>query len=212
MAIRERREFLRRTLVGGTGLMLLRDLPAARAATKARIEVLPDEPIGRIRPDLYGHFAEHIGGVVYDGIWVGENSKIPNLGGVRRELVEHMRRLGPSVIRWPGGCFADSYSWRDGIGPRERRPRRPNFWVNTPFLKKAPDGPAKYEPNHFGTDEFVRFCRLVGSEPYVAANVRSATPTDFSQWVEYCNAAAGTTTLADQRAANGSREPFNVRF
>jgi alpha-N-arabinofuranosidase len=209
---RQRRQFLRQALVGGTGLCLLRDLPAARAATAARIEVLPDESIGTIRPDLYGHFAEHIGGVVYDGIWVGEDSAIPHVGGIRKELVEHMRRLGPSVIRWPGGCFADSYDWRDGVGPRGKRPRRPNFWINTPFLKKAPDGPAKYDPNHFGTDEFVRFCRLVGSEPYLATNVRSATPEDFTQWVEYCNAPAGSTTLADERAANGSREPLGVRF
>jgi len=212
MAIRERRQFLKQALAGGAGSMLLRRLPAAYAATEARIEVLPDEPIGRILPALYGHFAEHIGGVVYDGIWVGEDSKIPNLGGIRKDLVEHMRRLGPSVVRWPGGCFADSYNWRDGVGPRERRPRRPNFWINTPFLKKAPDGPAKYDPNRFGTDEFVRFCRLVGSEPYIAANVRSGTPEDFSQWVEYCNAPAGSTTLADQRVANGSRAPMNVRF
>ena len=96
-------------------------------------------------------------------------------------------------------------------GRGEKRPRRPNFWINTPFLQKAPDGPAKYDPNHFGTDEFVRFCQLVGAEPYLAANAR-ATPEDFYQWVEYCNAPAGSTTLADQRVANGSPDPMSVRF
>lgn len=212
METRERRRFLKRALAGGAGLALLRGLPARGATTAARVEVLLDEPVGRIRPELLGHFAEHIGGVVYDGIWVGEDSRIPNVGGIRRDLVEHMRRLGPSVVRWPGGCFADSYSWMDGVGPRERRPRRPNFWLDSPFLRKAPDGPAQYEPNHFGTDEFVRFCRLVDAEPYIAANVRSGTPGEFARWVEYCNAPAGATTLADQRAANGSREPYRVRY
>ena len=118
MATERRRQFLKQAAMGSSGLLLLRGVPAARAATTASIEVLPDEPIGTISPDLYGHFAEHIGGVVYDGIWVGEDSKIPNIGGIRKELVEHMRRLKPSVVRWPGGCFADSYNWRDGVGPR----------------------------------------------------------------------------------------------
>jgi alpha-N-arabinofuranosidase len=188
VTIRGRRQFVRDVLLGGSGLVLLRHAPSARAQTKARIEILLDEPIAPISPNLYGHFTEHIGGVVYDGIWVGEDSRIPNINGIRQQLVEYMRRLTPSVIRWPGGCFADSYNWRDGVGPRESRPKRPNFWIDTPFLQRAPDGPAKYDPNHFGTHEFVRFCQLVGSEPYLAANVRSATPEDFSQWVEYCNA------------------------
>jgi alpha-N-arabinofuranosidase len=211
MATEPRRQFLKQAVLGSSGLLLLRHAPAARAATTAKIEVLPDEPIGTISPDLYGHFTEHIGGVVYDGIWVGEDSKIPNIGGIRKELVEHMRRIKPSVVRWPGGCFADSYNWRDGVGPREKRPRRPNFWINDPFLKKAPDGPTKYDTNEFGTDEFVRFCRLIGAEPYLAVNARE-TPELFYQWVEYCNAPAGTTTLADQRVANGEADPMKVRF
>lgn len=181
-------------------------------SSDSKIEIILEEPIGTILPDLYGHFTEHIGGVIYDGIWVGENSKIPNIKGIRKDLVEYMRRLNPSVVRWPGGCFADSYNWRDGIGPREQRPRRANYWVNTDFMKKAPDGPEKYEPNHFGTHEFVEFCRLIGAEPYLAANVRSATAEDFYQWVEYCNAPAGSTTLAEQRAANGHKDPHKVRF
>ena len=123
-----------------------------------------------------------------------------------------MRRLKPSVVRWPGGCFADSYSWRDGVGPRAQRPRRANFWINDGFLAGAPDGPAKYEPNEFGTNEFMHFCRLIGAQPYLAANLRSNTARDFYEWVEYCNAPAGRTTLADQRASQGDAEPFNVRL
>lgn len=181
-------------------------------ASASKIEILLDEPIGTISPDLYGHFTEHIGGVIYDGIWVGENSAVPNEGGIRKALVEHMKRLKSSVVRWPGGCFADSYNWRDGVGPRASRPRRANFWINDGFLQGAPDGPAKYEPNEFGTSEFMRFCRQIGAQPYLAANLRSCTARDFYEWVEYCNAPSGSTTLAEQRGANGDREPFGARF
>src|SRR6266436_8065434 len=138
-----RREFLQR--LGGAGAMITGAVRSARAATsKPGIDILLDEPIGVISPDLYGHFTEHIGGVIYDGIWVGEKSKVRNQRGIRSDLVEHMRRLKPSVVRWPGGCFADSYNWRDGVGPRSQRPKRTNFWINDSFLQDAPDGPAKY--------------------------------------------------------------------
>src|SRR5215510_7431535 len=125
----KRREFINTALTGGV-LTLTGARFAAQEArlADARIEILLDEPIGRIAPEIYGHFAEHLGGVVYDGIWVGEDSKIPNIGGIRKALVEALQRIRASVIRWPGGCFADSYNWRDGIGARAQRPRRPNFW------------------------------------------------------------------------------------
>src|SRR5581483_5187982 len=117
-----------------------------------------------IAPEIYGHFAEHLGAVVYGGLWVGESSRTPNIRGVRKSLVEALRRLKPAVIRWPGGCFADSYGWRDGVGPRARRPRHVNFWAGAAeWPKPPPDGPSKYETNAFGTNEFVRFCRLVGA-------------------------------------------------
>lgn len=184
----------------------------ARAAD-AQIEVLANEaPIGTISPAIYGHFTEHIGGVVYDGIRVGETSPIPNIGGIRHELIDHLKRIKPGVIRWPGGCFADSYNWRDGIGPRASRPRRTNFWVNAREMRAAPDGPQKYDPNEFGTNEFVRFCRLAGAEPYIAANVRGLTAADFDDWVDYCNAPRGKTTLAEARAAGGDAEPFRIRY
>src|SRR5262252_8367793 len=161
----KRREFINTALAGGA-LMLAGKRFAAQEArlADARIEVLLDEPIGRIAPEIYGHFAENLGGVIYDGVWVGENSKVPNIGGIRQALVEAMKRINASVIRWPGGCFADSYNWRDGIGPKAQRPRRPNFWVDAQeWPKGAPDGPWKYDPNQFGTDDFLRFCSLSGA-------------------------------------------------
>jgi alpha-N-arabinofuranosidase len=187
---------------------------AARTSQAAigRVEILPEETIGVISPDIYGHFTEHLGGCIYDGIWVGETSRVPNVGGIRKDLVDALQRLKPPVIRWPGGCFADSYNWRDGVGPMAERPRRTNFWAASEYLAKGPDGPQKYDPNHFGTNEFVRFCRLAGAEPYLAANLRSLPPRDFYEWIEYCNSPAGTTTLADLRAAGGDREPLNVRY
>ena len=204
-----RRRFVQTTALTSLALPLLGRAQSATA--QATIEVLPGEPIATIAPALHGQFTEHIGAVIYDGIWVGEGSPIPNLHGYRKRLVELLQPLQVPVLRWPGGCFADSYDWRDGIGPRAQRPRRTNFWEGA-FPKTAPDGPQKYDPNSFGTDEFLGFCRLIGTEPYLAGNVRSLSPLEFDRWVEYCNAPAGLTTLSDQRAANASPSPYNVRF
>ena len=183
-------------------------------AVESRIEVLLNEPIGTIAPEIYGHFVEHLGAVVYDGIWVGENSKIPNTGGIRKQLTDALARTRPGVIRWPGGCFADQYDWRDGTGNRQDRPRRTNFWVDSPEWPKNArrDGPQVYDPNHFGTVEFARFCRLVNAAPYFAANLRSLPAQEFWRWVEYCNSPAGSSALAGQRAKDGEREPLNVRY
>jgi alpha-N-arabinofuranosidase len=201
-----RRHFLRLTGAGAA----LALAPRTSHAADSRIDVLVDEPIAPITADLYGHFVEHLGAVVYDGIWVGEGSRIANVSGMRRAVVDHMKRLPRGPVRWPGGCFADSYDWRDGVGARTARPRRTNFWIGN--MAKMPDGPGKYDPNHFGTNEFVRFCRLVGGEPYLAANLRSLPARDFYQWVEYCNSPAGSTTLAELRAQGGDRDPFGVRY
>lgn len=213
----KRREFLRGAVALSAGLVASRKggLAQSSRATDSRVEVLVGEEIGTINRDIYGHFAEHLGGVVYDGIWVGENSKVPNTGGIRTALVEAMKRIKAPVIRWPGGCFADSYDWRDGIGPRDRRPRRTNFWADAPeWPKNAPSGPWKFETNHFGTNEFLRFCQLAGAQGYLAANVRGLGAQDFYEWIEYCNSPAGSTTAAEQRASgeSPSREPFKVRF
>jgi alpha-L-arabinofuranosidase len=210
----KRRDFLNAAMAGSV-MALTGAASSARQSrlADARIEILLDEPIGKIAPEIYGHFVEHLGGVVYDGIWVGENSKIPNINGIRLALVEAMQRIKPGVVRWPGGCFADSYNWRDGIGPRNQRPRRTNFWVDAwEWPEGAPDGPWKYDTNQFGTDDFLRFCRLTGAEAYLAANLRSLTARDFYEWVEYCNSPPGSTTLAEMRAAAGQREPYKVRY
>lgn len=210
-----RRKFIGAALGAGAVLIGERESSSisgvySSQAADSRIEVLLNEPVGRIAPEIYGHFVEHLGGVVYDGIWVGEDSKIANIGGIRKSLVDAMRKIKPAVARWPGGCFADSYNWRDGIGPRSERPRRTNFWAG--LMNNIPDGPWKYDHNHFGTNEFMRFCRLVGAEPYFAANLRSLPAKDFYEWVEYCNSPAGSTTLADMRDAAGERDPFKVRY
>ncbi len=214
MAMMKRRDFLRDSFAAGGALFFLKKSPFAgrgdSGAASSRMEVLLEEPLGTISPNIYGHFTEHLGGVIYDGIWVGENSKIPNVNGVRKELVDEMRKIKAPVVRYPGGCFADSYNWRDGIGPVNKRPRRTNFWRDG----ESNAGPInhKYEPNEFGTNEFLRFCKLIGCEPYLAANVRSLPAEQFYQWVEYCNSPAGSTTLADERSAAGFAEPFGVKF
>ena len=131
--------------------------------------MLPEE-IGTINPDIYGHFSEHIGGVFYDGLWVGEDSDVPNIKGFRKEAIEKLRAINIPVLRWPGGCFAEVYNWRDGIGPRESRPVRHNWW-------DYEDG--RLESNQVGTHEFIDLCRLIGAEPYFAANITSITPMDI---------------------------------
>ncbi len=158
---------------------------------------------GIINRNIYGHFAEHIGGVIYDGLYVGEDSKVENIRGFRKSLVDSFKKINPPVVRWPGGCFAEIYNWRDGIGPKANRPRRVNWWYYC-------DG--RVESNQVGTHEFMEFVRMVGAEPYFAANMTGTTPLHIRDWIEYCNFSAGLTTLADERAANGDAAPFGVRY
>ena len=140
-------------------------------AADTEIEILTAEPGALISPHIYGHFIEHLGGVIYDGVWVGRDSKIPNVDGIRKQFVDDMKRIGAPNLRWPGGCFADGYHWRDGIGKSRARPRTYNFWQS-----RMPAGLDATESNQFGIHEFMHLCRLVGAEPYVAANVGSGTP------------------------------------
>ena len=172
--------------------------------TTSRITLNPTDTIATINPNIYGHFAEHLGRCIYDGIWVGPDSAIPNIDGFRKDIVEAMRKLKPPVIRWPGGCFADDYHWQDGVGPRSQRPRRINIhWGEV------------VESNQVGTQEFIRFCRLVGAEPYFCGNVGSGTPRELREWVEYCNfphSGPDGSSWAQQRAADGTPEPFNVNY
>ena len=170
---------------------------------QARITLDAGRSKGTVSPLLYGHFAEHIGGVWDGGIWVGEGSTIENVRGFRKALVESFRKIRPAVLRWPGGCFAETYDWRDGIGPREKRPERINWWYSL-------DG--RTEKNAVGTHEFVDLCRLVGAQPYIAANMTSATPLHIRNWMEYCNAPEGATTLARERGSNGDPAPFGVVY
>jgi alpha-N-arabinofuranosidase len=207
-----RRHFLR-TAAMATAASMCVSRGGAASQADAFIEIMADEGLGEISPLLYGQFTEHIGGVIYDGVWVGEHSKMRNYHGLRAELVDHLKKIHVPIVRWPGGCFADSYNWRDGVGPLSKRPRRTNFWEVEPDAQRLHEqGPQIFESNEFGTDEFVRFCQSIGAEPYLAANVRSLPALEFDNWVEYCNSPAGSTSLADLRAEGGSPDPYKVRW
>lgn len=167
----------------------------------ASVTLLAREPQSSISPFLHGHFIEHLGELVYPGLWVGPDSPIPNQRGLRADVLDALRDLAPPVLRWPGGCFADAYDWCDGVGPRETRPTRvTSRW-----------GGDEIETNAFGTHEFMDLCREIGAEPWLAANVGSGTPRELAHWVEYCNFPGGTT-ISDARAKNGDSEPFGVKF
>lgn len=171
----------------------------------AHIRIWPELPTATIRPTVYGHFAEHLGRCIQEGIWVGLGSRIPNDAGLRVDVLAALKQLRAPVIRWPGGCFADAYHWRDGIGPQKSRPERVNVWWK------------QSEPNEFGTDEYIRFCRAVGCEPYICMNVGSGSPREAVEWLEYCNF-GGSSTLARMREKNAvdagldSGEPYGVKY
>lgn len=166
------------------------------------LTVRSDSPIGTISPRLYGHFAEHLGRCCYDGLWVGrEQTAIPTYGGFRADVVNALKAMPVPMLRWPGGCYADHYHWRDGIGDPAQRPRRLGMSC----------GLQVEDDNGLGTHEFIAFCHMIGAEPYLAGNVGSGSPQELCDWLEYCNAAINTT-LASERAANGSREPFGVKL
>ncbi len=166
---------------------------------QARLTVHTDAPGPAIDPHIFGHFSEHLGRCIYDGLWVGEQSPVPNTRGWRNDLVAALKQIRVPNLRWPGGCFADDYHWREGIGPRAKRPRRINaHWGGV------------VDDNAVGTHEFLDLCEQIGCEPYIAGNVGSGSPRELREWVEYCNAASGT--LADERVANGRRDPWKVRL
>ena len=154
----------------------------------------------RIPKEIYGHFAEHLGRCIYGGIWVGEESEIPNEKGYRVDVLEALRALKVPVLRWPGGCFADEYHWMDGIGPREKRPKMVNTnWGGT------------VEDNSFGTHEFLNFCELLGCEPYVNGNVGSGSVEEMAKWVEYMTSDADSP-MANMRRENGRDKPWKVKY
>jgi alpha-N-arabinofuranosidase len=159
-----------------------------------------DLPGPTISRHLYGHFAEHLGRCIYDGMFVGEDSAIPNVGGLRRDVIEALRAIRIPNLRWPGGCFADEYHWRDGIGPRAKRPRMVNsHWGDV------------VEDNSFGTHEFMALCELLGADAYITGNVGSGTVREMSEWVEYLTR-ADDSPMASLRRENGRDEPWRVPF
>jgi alpha-N-arabinofuranosidase len=153
-----------------------------------------------INPNIYGQFAEHLGHCIYGGIWVGEGSPIPNTRGIRNDVTAALRELHVPNVRWPGGCFADEYHWRDGLGPRERRPKM----INTHWGGVVED-------NSFGTHEFMDFCGQIGTQPYVCGNVGSGTVQEMMEWVEYMTSDADSP-LANLRRKNGRDQPWKVPF
>lgn len=154
----------------------------------------------KINRNIYGHFSEHLGRCIYNGIFVGENSKIPNENGMRKDVVEALRNIQIPVLRWPGGCFADEYHWKDGIGPKETRKKM----VNTNWGGVTED-------NSFGTHEFMELCRQLGCQPYVNGNVGSGTVQEMSEWIEYMNF-DGLSPMTELRKANGHAEAWGVKY
>ena len=165
-----------------------------------RIVINADLGQHTISRHLYGHFAEHLGRCIYGGIWVGEDSPIPNTRGIRNDVVEALRALGIPNLRWPGGCFADEYHWMDGIGPKGSRPTM----VNTHWGGVT-------ENNHFGSHEFLDLCEQLGCEPYICGNLGSGTVQEMQQWVEYLTF-DGRSPMADLRRENGRDEPWRVKY
>ena len=159
-----------------------------------------DQGNQKIHKEVYGQFAEHLGSCIYGGLWVGENSQIPNINGYRKDVFEALKNLQIPVLRWPGGCFADEYHWMDGIGPREKRPKmQNNNWGGT------------IEDNSFGTHEFLNLCEMLGCEPYISGNVGSGTVEELAKWVEYMTS-DGDTPMAKLRRQNGRDKAWKVKF
>jgi alpha-N-arabinofuranosidase len=169
-------------------------------AADIQVNVDATKPGPKIDRHIFGQFAEHLGRGVYEGVWVGPDSKIPNTRGIRNDVVAALKALKVPNVRWPGGCFADEYHWRNGIGPAAERPATLN-----------PNWGGVIEPNTFGTHEFFDFLQQIGSEPYLSINVGSGTPAEAADWLEYLTTPQ-PTALAKQRAANGHAEPFGVTF
>ncbi len=167
---------------------------------KIRMIVNPNDKRSRINKNIYGNFSEHLGRCIYDGIYVGKDSDIPNTDGIRNDIIEAFKNIKLPVLRWPGGCFADEYHWKDGIGDKSSRKRM----VNTNWGGVTED-------NSFGTHEFFRLCELVGCEPYISGNVGSGTVQELSEWVEYMNF-DGISPMADLRRKNGQEKPWGLKY
>ena len=165
-----------------------------------KLIVNADVEKNQIDRHIYGHFSEHLGRCIYGGIYVGEDSPIPNIHGMRTDVIEALKKIKVPVLRWPGGCFADDYHWEDGIGPKESRPTM----VNTHWGGVTED-------NSFGTHEFLEFCKLIDAEPYINGNVGSGTVREMRDWVEYMTF-DGVSPMADKRRENGQDEPWKIGY
>lgn len=180
--------------------VLLTSAPFATAEPAARLTVHADQSGPVINKNIYGQFAEHLGHCIYGGIWVGPDSAIPNTRGYRNDVLAALKNLHVPVLRWPGGCFADEYHWKDGIGPREKRPAM----INTHWGGVV-------ENNQFGTHEFLDFCELIGTDPYVCVNVGSGTVQEAMEWTEYMTSDANSP-MANLRRANGRDKPWKIPY
>ena len=165
-----------------------------------KLYVNPKNQKGHINKEIQGHFSEHLGRCIYEGLYVGENSSIPNTNGMRNDVVSALKEMQIPVLRWPGGCFADEYHWMDGIGPKEKRKRM----INTHWGGVVED-------NSFGTHEFMELCRQLGCKTYINGNVGSGTVREMSEWVEYMTF-EGVSPMAELRKQNGHKEPFRVDY
>ena len=166
----------------------------------AKLVINADRKLSHINKELQGHFSEHLGRCIYEGLYVGENSEIPNVNGMRTDVVEALKQIRIPVLRWPGGCFADEYHWKDGIGPKEGRKKI----VNTHWGGVVED-------NSFGTHEFFELCRQLGCETYINGNMGSGTVQEMSEWVEYMTF-EGVSPMADLRTKNGHKEAWTVDY
>ena len=170
----------------------------AKAQNTAELKTSGDHIINK---EIYGHFAEHLGRCIYGGFYVGDNNtKIPNKSGIRTDVVEALKKLKVPVLRWPGGCFADTYHWKDGIGPKEKRPTIVNTWWG-----------GVTENNSFGTHDFLNMCEMIGAEPYLAGNLATGTVQELADWVQYVNF-GGESPMSKLRRENGRQEPWKVKY
>lgn len=170
------------------------------AQQKATVVINADQGTTTINRNIYGQFSEHLGHCIYDGLWVGENSSIPNTNGVRTDVIDALKRIKIPNLRWPGGCFADEYHWMDGIGPREKRAKM----INTHWGGLVED-------NSFGTHEFLNMCEAIGTEPYICGNLGSGTVEEMSKWVEYMTS-DGESPMSSLRKQNGREKPWKVKY
>ena len=172
----------------------------AATAQTVQMTVQAGDPKLQISKHIYGHFAEHLGRCIYGGFWADKDSKAPQQGRIRLDIVEALKKIKVPNLRWPGGCFADTYHWRDGVGPTAQRPKMLNMWWGN-----------NLEDNSFGTHEFLELCNLLGTEPYLAANVGSGTVQEMAGWMEYLNS-NDDTPLVLERRKNGHPEPYKVSW